>query len=332
MAKARITIIGLGLTGSSIGAALKAEASDFEIMGHDKEPSAAAEAKRRGHVDRTEWNLYRSIAGAGLIILAIPVQEIPEILEMVKDDLPPGTVILCISDVMQPVLDFGQRLLPDQVHLVVGHPVLTGLGSDLDPSAALLREIPFCIAGTMETSPEAMELVNNLVQRIEATPIYLDPTEHDGLVALVAHLPRLLGAGLMAASSRSATWRDGKKLAGRHFAQSTDFGHNGRELVRTLFVNRENVLRSLTAVEEVLQDWRAMLEQEDEVGLEKALLSATEERIRWAQQARLQDWDRVVQVDQEEGQSFMRQMFFGNLFGGLNRRRPGSQGDEEKKP
>ena len=38
MSKPVITIIGLGVVGTSIGLALQREAGNFEIVGHDKNP------------------------------------------------------------------------------------------------------------------------------------------------------------------------------------------------------------------------------------------------------------------------------------------------------
>ena len=53
MAKPAITIIGLGLTGASLGQALQRQESEFEIIGHDRDPQAA-QAGQVGRRDRTE--------------------------------------------------------------------------------------------------------------------------------------------------------------------------------------------------------------------------------------------------------------------------------------
>lgn len=315
MAKPRIAIIGLDLTGASIGAALQREPLDFEIVGHDREPELAATAKRMGGVHRTEWNLHRACDGASLVITAVPLNETPELLEQIHEDLADGGVILSISDVMQPVFDFAKRALPDRVHVVVAHPIYTGLGAVLAPRADLFEGTQFCIGADADTDPAALELVNNLVTRLGATPLYVDIVEHDGIVATVEHLPRLMGAALMTVSSATPSWRDSKKLAGKQFAYSTDIGANGVELARTLFVNRDNLLHSLDQVTETLAAWRQLLEAEDEETLRQALVNAAEERVRWQRQASLKDWDRVVEFEKEDQPGILRQMFFGGLMG-----------------
>ena len=54
MTKPIITIVGLGLTGASMGLGLQREEANFEIVGHDKMPEVAQEARRLGAVQRTE--------------------------------------------------------------------------------------------------------------------------------------------------------------------------------------------------------------------------------------------------------------------------------------
>ncbi len=321
MAKSKISIIGLGLTGTSFGAALQREPLDFEIVGHDREPEAAAAAKRMGAVQRTEWNLHNACQNASLVIAALPLNEMPELLEQIQEDLSDGAVIFAISDVMQPVLDFARRALPDRLHFVVGHPIYTGLGSLLEPRADLFDEIQFAVGADVDTDPGALELVNNLVARVGASPLYVDVTEHDGIVSIVEHLPRLMGAALIQMCTATPSWRDSKKLAGATFAKSSDIGENGEELARALFVNRENVLRSLESLEGVLKTWREILAGEDEESLRAALTAAAEERIRWERQARLKDWDRVVEFPKEDQRGMLQQMFFGGFMGNRNKKR-----------
>ncbi len=52
MAKAIVTILGLGVTGSSLGLALKKAQADVEVVGHDKVPEAGQAAKKLSAVDR----------------------------------------------------------------------------------------------------------------------------------------------------------------------------------------------------------------------------------------------------------------------------------------
>ncbi len=70
--KLQITIVGLGLIGSSAGLALRRYADKVSIVGHDKDSKRTAKAKKVSAVDRTEWNLISAVSEADRVLLALP--------------------------------------------------------------------------------------------------------------------------------------------------------------------------------------------------------------------------------------------------------------------
>jgi len=324
MAKSHITIIGLGLTGASLGLALRHSGGEFEIVGHDKSPDIAGGAKRMGAVDRTEWNLHRACTGAGLVIIDTPLAELQEVLGHIAEDLAPGAVVLALNEVLEPALRLGAAALKQHA-FVAAHPILNRVGGELEARANLYAQSQFCIGAGVDTPPDALELVNNLALRLDATPFYIDPAEHDGIISLLEQTPRLLGAALMQAGSTSTGWRDGQKLAGRTFANSTEGSDDPAALAGALFANRENLLRSLSQMEAVLAEWRLLLSGEDETPLRDALAEMSDRRLRWQRDVRLQAWAEADEPAKEEQPGMLRQMFFGDLFGGRRRK-----GDGEK--
>lgn len=324
MAKSQITIIGLGLAGTSLGLTLRQGDGDFEVVGHDKSPDVSGNAKRIGAVDRTEWNLHRACTGAGLVIIDTPLAELEEVLGHIAEDLSSGAVVVALTEVMQPALAIGAAALKNNA-FVTAHPVLNRVGGELEARADLFANSQFCIGSHVETQPAALELINNLAIRAEATPFFIDPTEHDGIISLLEQTPRLLGAALMQAGSDSSGWRDGQKLAGRTFANSTETGDDPAALAGSLFANRENLLRSLEQVESVLAEWRGLLTAEDSTPLAAALAEMADRRLRWQRDVKLQSFDSADEPVKEAQPGLLRQMFFGDMFGG-RRRKP----DEEK--
>jgi prephenate dehydrogenase len=76
--KLQITIVGLGLIGSSAGLALRRYADKVSIVGHDRDSKLAAKAKKSNAVDRTEWNLISAVSEADRVPLALPADLIRE--------------------------------------------------------------------------------------------------------------------------------------------------------------------------------------------------------------------------------------------------------------
>ena len=81
MAKPTVAIVGLGVIGSSLGLALKKAGGNFEIVGHDREPSVSGKARKIEAVDKTSWNLINAVEGADLVV--DPAQ--PDALAMVME-------------------------------------------------------------------------------------------------------------------------------------------------------------------------------------------------------------------------------------------------------
>ena len=108
----QITIIGLGQIGASIGLAL-AKIKDQAIrIGNDREPGIARQAEKSGAVDKTMINLPSAVKDADIVILALPVDEIRETMEVIAQDLKPGVVLIDTSPVQGGLLQWAQELLP----------------------------------------------------------------------------------------------------------------------------------------------------------------------------------------------------------------------------
>lgn len=317
MAKPFITIIGLGVTGTSVGLALRKEPGDFEIVGHDKDHAADGAARKLNAVHRGEWNLHRACEGSSMVILAIPMTEVAETLTLIAEDLSPNTLVLALNNLMQPVVDMTSQSLPNHANVVIGHPILIG-GSSSEPHAELLNGATFCLAAAPQTGAGALELASDFVERVGAKPHFVDALEHDGIMAGVEQLPTLLGATLVHMSARSPGWRESQQLAGRRFAQTTGIGNNAASTFRALYDNRENLLRRINQFQAELEAWRALLSEEASTEkphpLLDALNAAVAERESWAQAVITQEWDNVaVSAPQPENSGgVFRQLFLGN--------------------
>src|SRR5712692_8846712 len=216
---ARITIVGTGLIGTSIGLALKANKVEAEIVGHDREPGRAGEARKAGALDRSDWNLPSALEGAGLVVVATPYAAIEKLFSQIGEFLQPGCVVVDTAPLKGPVLGWARQHLTGHAHFVGGHPIVAA--SSLVPTATLFQGRTFCVVPAEDASNESVEQAVRLVQKIGSIPLFLDPAEHDSHVALVSQLPNVLATALMRAAAMSPSWRDSQRLAGAEFGEAT---------------------------------------------------------------------------------------------------------------
>lgn len=322
MASSKITIIGLGLVGSSIGAGLlRGETPDLVVVGHDKDNEAAQRARKAGAVQRTEWNVHSACEGADLVVLAVPMAEMEELLPHVLEEIKPNAMVLALSELLQPALEVAARLAPT-AHFVAGHPVLPGVDAPLQVRGDLFEEGVFCLAPGLQTAPAAVEIASDLVERLGAKPFYVDAQEHDGVMAGVEQTPLLLGALLLAAAAQGPGWAEAQRLAGQRFARMAAM-ENPEEVFALLRANRANLAARLERLSLELESWRGLLLAEAAEGEEHPLLTvlrqAAAARAEWEAKARSKRWEESglppAGGEQPGSTGMLRQMFTGSLFG-----------------
>ncbi len=330
---ARITLVGLDLIGTSIGLSLHENAGNYQVIGNDREPTRMNEAKRLGALDSTKWNLHSACDNASLVITTEPLSELPEFFQQIREDVAEGAVIFGIGPVMQPALDIAANNLPEGINFVAGRPVHSDISSQPEPRSELFKDSTFCIGASPQTASSALELVSNLLARLGAKPLYIDPIEHDGIVAAVEQLPEILAAVLFQAAFDGSGWHESQKLAGRRFALSTALEASPEELAASLFANRDMLLQRLDQLSTQLETWRERLAAEDTKPLEESLDGLVQGRAKWERDAKLRDWDRLTEpTSRADYGGSMRQMFFGNLFSGRSGRRdPGGRDKDTPK-
>ena len=248
MSKPRITIVGLGLIGGSIGLALCQTGNDYEVVGHDREHAVAGKARKLGAVGKTEWNLVSACEEADLIIVATPVMAIKETLTAIASYLKPGCLITDTASIKGPVMAWAKEILPDTVNFVGGNPIISQEGSlptGIEGARAdLFQGGLYCLTPSPEAAPQAVQLATDLVHLLGASPFFLDAAEHDGLMAGVDHLPFILSAALLETAVQSPAWREMRKLAGDAFQSVTRFSSGDAATYRdACLTNGENIVR-----------------------------------------------------------------------------------------
>lgn len=187
--------------------------------------------------------------------------------------------------------------------------------------ADLYEQAVFALAAGTNAEPSSVQLASDFVERIGATPLFVDAQEHDGIIAGVEQLPEVMAAALMSLSAANPGWREARRLAGRSFAGATDLGDNAAALFDEFQANRQNLLFRIRQLQRELGEWAELLEATPAEGEKHPLLIALEqavlERATWEGQALLKNWDEAPATPQAtpEGGGFLRQMFFGNLMG-----------------
>lgn len=294
-----ITIIGLGQIGTSVGLALADKTELVYRLGHDRELGKARKAKKMGALDKVSLNLPSAVRDADLVLLALPVDQIQDTLEVMKEDLKEGVVVMDTGPVKQVIAAWVSEILPPERYYVGLTPVLNpvylhDIDSGLEAARPdLFRDGLMGIVSPPGTPSEAIKLAADLTRLLGATPLFADPLEMDGLVAATHILPQLIAAGLLNATVDQPGWQEGRKIAGRSYADVSApimYPTEPRTLTTAAILNRENVIRVIDSAVASLNAMRNDLLNEDDQALEERLVRAREGRQVWLQGRMVADW------------------------------------------
>lgn len=333
MDKQRITIVGAGCVGASIGMALRQspDADHLDVVGHDRELATARHAQKLGAFDRVEFNLHLALADAKLVLLAVPLSALREVLADVGRllDANAGVVISDTTPLKVPALQWADALLPPGNYFVGADPFLApGVGgweplsTGGDARADLFARAAYAITARAVDHPSAVRTVTNLALALGAEPLFMDPAEHDAARIIGDATPAIIAAALFQATAGAPGWAEARKAAGRAFATATAgvADADTASQCMTAMLGRETLLRGLDAFQEQLSALRSIIAAGNAEALEQTLSNVAQARAYWMAESRERIWDIERGATNQDG-LFRRTMqtLFGEGVAGKSR-------------
>lgn len=272
LSAARVTIIGLGLMGGSLAAALKSRQAVRELVGVSRRAETVAYAEASNYVDRGTCDPRQGVEGADAVILATPVRAILKLISELGPYLKPGCLLLDLGSTKKAIVE-AMAGLPAPVQPVGGHPLCGKELSGLEAAASDLYEgATFVLVPLPRTTPEALHLAEELAQAAGARPLTMsDAARHDRLLAVTSHLPYLLAAALVAVAEEvddeliwqmmAGGFRDTSRLAAGNVDMRLDIFLTNQGPVREAIARFSQQLEHMAALlsEGQEEKWRQMV-------------------------------------------------------------------------
>ena len=141
----RLSIIGVGLLGGSIGLAVKSAGMKCHIVGYGHRVSTLEKALAMGAIDTVADSLTAAVRDADLVILCTPVGLIPQQLAEIAPALRPGAVVTDVGSTKRSITEAADAVLPDNVRFVGSHPMAGSDKRGVDVARADLFRGATCI-------------------------------------------------------------------------------------------------------------------------------------------------------------------------------------------
>lgn len=193
-----VAVLGTGLMGGSLAGALKSLPDPPKVAGSSRNLSDGEGALKRGWVDAFYPTNALCVEGADLVVLAVPPGDVEGVWQEIAPALLPGTVVTDLSSVKGALCaayrERFSRLLPLYTS---SHPMAGSEKTGITASRADLF-----IGRTVFLTPFSeergqTESLHAFWQALGAKTTTLSPSDHDGIVAFISHLPHVLSYALL---------------------------------------------------------------------------------------------------------------------------------------
>ena len=253
---ARVSIIGMGLIGSSLARAIRLHMPTVRITGTDADAGVRERVRELGLVDDVADTPGAAVVDADLVVLAVPLGAFAAVGAEIAADLSAGAVVSDVGSAKQIVLDTLAPLMPADVHLIPAHPVAGTERSGPDAGFATLFEGRWCIITPPPGADEAaVARLSEFWARLGSKVDRMEPRHHDLVLAVTSHIPHLIAYSIVgtAADLEGVTRGEVIKYSAGGFRDFTRIAASDPTMWRDVFLtNRDAVLEVLGRVSEDL--------------------------------------------------------------------------------
>lgn len=251
----RVAIIGLGLIGSSLARAIKAQMPTVRVTGHDASAEVRATAEKIHFCDDVTDTPGAAVMDADLVILCVPVGVMGPVAAEIAADLPADAIISDVGSCKAGILAALQEALPGRT-IIPAHPVAGTENSGPEAGFASLFKGRWCIITPPPgTNAMALERLAEFWRRLGANVETMDPQHHDLVLAVTSHLPHLIAYTIVGTASdlEDVTRSEVIKYSAGGFRDFTRIAASDPTMWRDVFLtNKDAVLEMLQRFSEDL--------------------------------------------------------------------------------
>jgi len=255
----KVTIIGGGLIGGSIGEALKKKHLAEEVVGVGHKASSLKEALRRGAIDRGTLDAVKGVEGADLVIVATRVSLIPVFGGKISRALKKGCVVTDVGSTKSEIVGSMEKSMPRGAVFVGSHPMAGSEKRGVKSAKEdLFKGSTVIMTKSKRTNTAAVKKLEKFWKLLGVSRVAVkSPGNHDRIAAEISHLPHIAAAALINSASgeslgfASAGFKDTTRIA----ASDPDIWRdicmtNRKELLRAL----DNYGRNLSRIRKLIKE------------------------------------------------------------------------------
>lgn len=280
----KITLIGVGLLGGSLGLAIKRHRIAPRVEGFVRRKQTIAECKKIKAVDHATLDLQSAVADADLIVLCTPLAQMRSIVKEMLPALKRGAIVTDVGSVKASVVkDLETLLAKAGAHFIGSHPMAGAEKTGVSAARADLFECALCVVTpTAKSNRAALAKVERFWKAVGGRLLRLSPQQHDALVSRASHLPHVVAATLAAQVLDPRHHKSQAALCANGFRDTTRIASGSPEMWRDIaLTNGKNISDALRGFIRELQRVQTVLQNGDGKKIQAFFEAAKTRRDKW---------------------------------------------------
>jgi|TARA_B100001029_G_scaffold171429_1_gene168246 cyclohexadieny/prephenate dehydrogenase len=189
----KVTLIGIGLIGSSIARVIKRDKIARHLVAVAKSKKTIDTVLKLGIADSVTLDSSEAVKDADMVMLCSPLGTYKKIMREIGPNLKRGCILTDVGSVKGCVFEDIEIEKLLGVNLVPAHPVAGTEYSGPEAGFVELFEGRWCVITPDKTaSKESIEKICKLWKAAGSNVEIMDPNHHDQIMAMTSHLPHLI--------------------------------------------------------------------------------------------------------------------------------------------
>ncbi len=283
----KVTVIGVGLLGGSLGLALKARCLAGSVVGFVRRQASIDQCLELGVVDWATRELPRAVEDADLVVLCTPIAQMLPLVEQMLPAIKRGAVFTDVGSVKGSVVrELEGPFAKAGAHFIGSHPMAGAEKTGPAAARPQLFENAVCIVTpTANSDHQALRAVEGLWRDLGSRLLRLSPEAHDDLVSRSSHLPHVVAAELANYVLSAEHPKEQGVLCANGFRDVTRIASGSPEMWRDIaLANRENLARAIASFTKDLADFQSALQTGDAAAISRFFERAKQRRDEWSAQ------------------------------------------------
>ncbi|MCL6571918.1 MAG: prephenate dehydrogenase [Bacillus sp. (in: Bacteria)] len=262
--KGRVFVIGLGLIGGSLALCIKKEHKHATIIGYDINREQARLGKMLGVIDEIAEDIHTGAIGANLIIIAAPVNDTVEIIQVLSGlSLNPDVIVTDTGSTKRKIVESASSLKHLGITFIGGHPMAGSHKSGVSAAKEILFENAFyLLTPEKHIDSNQVERLKEWLMSTNAKFLTTSPENHDYLTGIVSHFPHIIAASIVRQTEKLSVEESLiPRLAAGGFRDITRIASSNPEMWKDILLhNREILIELLNQWQEEMNGVKTLLE------------------------------------------------------------------------